>query len=86
MADLTEKEASENLERAIRDWFKVSTDVDRVVTGWFLIADGIPLDGRSPQILNMTSSDGMTDIQRLGLTAYADAVLRRNISQPWEDE
>lgn len=83
----TEKEAGENLEKAIRDWLAVSyPDDTRIVTGWLLLTDAIPIEGEG-QMVNVCSSDNATDVYKLGLLDFARTVLRHKITGGWgEDE
>ncbi len=79
---MTEGEASDQLERAVRDWLH-ATDMDEggkhYLTGWVLISEHAHGEDMSASLATITASDGMTRIRQMGLLEYARVIARADI-------
>jgi hypothetical protein len=80
---VTEQEASDRLESAIRDWLAATgrdNDGKDYLTGWVLVSEHASADEMDASVATITASDGMTLIRQLGLVDYAQTVVRYEIN------
>lgn len=70
---MDKQQASDNLERAINDWIRVSwPDETDLVTGWVLLTEVIPVEGeRGTGGINVTTSDDLSLVRQLGILDWA---------------
>lgn len=80
---MTEKEASDRLEQAVRDWLR-ATDHDNhgtdYLTGWVLVSEHASADDMDASVATITTSDGMTLIRQLGVLDYAQTIVRHAVT------
>lgn len=80
---MTESEASDQLEKAVRDWLG-ATGHDNAgqdyLTGWVLVSEHASAEEMDASVATITSSDGMTLIRQLGILDYAQAVVRHEVT------
>lgn len=80
---MTEAEASDQLERAIRDWVRATGQDDDgrdVITGWVLLSEHISTEDPDATVVAVSTSDGMTIVRQLGIVDYAQAMARHHVT------
>jgi hypothetical protein len=80
---VTESEASDQLEQAVRDWLRATShdnDGRDYLTGWVLISEHASSEDMDASVATITSSDGMTLIRQLGILDYAQSVVRHEVT------
>lgn len=80
---MTEAEASDQLERAIRDWLRATNQDSEgtdYLTGWVLISEHASAQEMDATVATITASDGMTLIRQLGILDYAQTVVRHEVT------
>lgn len=80
---MTEKEASDQLEQAVRDWLHATnrdSEGTDYLTGWVLVSEHASAADMDATVATITASDGMTLIRQLGILDYAQAVVRHEVT------
>lgn len=75
-----ERAASEKLEEAIREWYRVTYGEDQITVGWYLISDMVSVKGGPEDgVIVTTCSDGLSIVSQMGLLRYAELLLAEGV-------
>lgn len=80
---MTEAEASDRLEQAIRDWVRAThqdNDGRDLITGWVLLSEHVSSEDPDAEVVALSTSDGMTIVRQLGILDYAQAMARHHVT------
>lgn len=80
---MTEAEASDRLEQAVRDWARVTyPDDPEIVKSWVLLTETLPVNEPDATAVLITASDGLSLVGQMGLIEYARTICHQASREP----